>query len=71
MHGQRNETARVLSVDETLLVGGGQENWFYNGNFVRYTSRAQGSVVVVEITYVGAPMDPGAGAPPMRGRLQG
>jgi hypothetical protein len=71
MHGEGNETARALSADETLMVGGGQENWFYNGNFVRYTSSALGNVVVVETTYLGAPLDAGAGAPPMHGRLQG
>jgi hypothetical protein len=65
MHGECNKTTWVLSVSETLLVGGGQENWFVNGNFVRYTSNALGNTVVVEITYVGASMGPGGGSPPM------
>jgi hypothetical protein len=69
MHGECNQTTRVLSVAETLLVGGGQENWFYNGNFVRYTSVAQGNTVVVEINYNEAGIGPGGGTQ-MHGRLQ-
>jgi hypothetical protein len=70
MHAECNETPRVLSLGETLSVGGGQENWFVNGNFVRYTVRAQGTVAVVEITYLDASMGPGGGTPPMHGRVQ-
>lgn len=69
MHGESNETARVLSVAETLLVGGGEESFFQNGNFTRYISHAQGNTIVVETTYVGASMGPGGGTL-MHGQLQ-
>jgi hypothetical protein len=66
-----NQPARVLSIAETLLVGGGDahENWFVNGNFTRYTSVALGNTIVVETTYIGAGMGPGGGTL-MHGQLQ-
>jgi hypothetical protein len=71
MHGQCSEAPRVLSVDETLLISGGGQSVFHNGNFERFVYSENGQVLsVLEATFTDGPMGPGGGTPPMHQRLQ-